>query len=220
LWSDLGAFEAEVPHERLRARFHAALAVHEARESTHWLARVWARYWPRQPVLQAAAAPLLALVGILIGQQLPSSADTEVAALRQEVRMVGLALFDHQSAAERLLGVAWSQRTAQAPDVIDALLERVRYDANVNVRLAAVDALRSRIAQPNVGVGLATALEHQDAPLMQVALTDALLETGTTNALDAVRRMLARDELDPAVREYARTALAEAGADTASRNGV
>ena len=51
-------------------------------------------------------AAALALVGVLIGQQLPSPVDTEVAALRAEVRTVGLALLDHQSASERLLGVA------------------------------------------------------------------------------------------------------------------
>jgi anti-sigma factor RsiW len=215
LWANLGDLDAEVPHERLRARFHAALAVYEAHESSHWLERAFESWWPRQPALQAGLAAALALVGVLVGQQLPSATDDEVAALRAEVRTVGLALLDHQSAAERLLGVAWSQRTEQAPDVVNALLERIRYDSNVNVRLAAVDALRSSITRPDVSAGLATALEGQDAPIMQVTITDALLETGSRDAVEAVRRMLGRDGLDPAVREYAQTALAETGADAA-----
>jgi len=220
LWTDMGALDAEVPHERLRARFHAALAAYEARESSSWLERALERWWPRQPLLQAGLAAGLMLVGVLIGQQLPSSTDGEVAALRDEVRSVGLALLDHQSASERLLGVAWSRRTEQAPEVVSALLERVRYDPSVNVRLAAVDALRSRLSRPEVEAGLALALEQQDTPLVQVALTDALLESGSDDGIEAVRRMLARDELDPAVREYAETALTETGATVTPRTDI
>lgn len=221
LWTDMGTLDAEVPHERLRARFHAALAAYEARESRPWLERALERWWPQQPLLQAGLAAALMLVGVLIGQQLPSSADGEVAALRDEVRSVGLALLDHQSASERLLGVAWSRRTEQAPEVVSALLERVRYDPSVNVRLAAVDALRSRPPRPEVEAGLALALEQQDTPLLlQVALTDALLESGGEDAIEAVRRMLARDELDPAVREYAETALTETGANVTPRTDI
>ena len=124
-------------------------------------------------------AAALALVGVLIGQQLPSPVDTEVAALRDEVRTVGLALLDHQSASERLLGVEWSRRTAQSPEVVDALLERVQYDSNLSVRLAAVDALRADLDRPDVIDGLAIALARQESPLLQVALTDALLAVGT-----------------------------------------
>ena len=119
-WSSLGTFDDEqVPHERLRARFHAGLAAYEARESHHWTERFFERWWPQQPALQVGLAAALALVGVLIGQQLPSPVDAEVAALRAEVRTVGLALLDHQSASERLLGVAWSRRTAQTPEVVE-----------------------------------------------------------------------------------------------------
>ena len=213
-WDGLGANEPEVPHERLRARFHAALAAHEARASHHWTERALTAWWPQQPALQIGLAAALAIVGVLVGQQLPSSVDDEVAALRVEVRTVGLALLDHQSAAERLQGVEWSQRTAQAPEVVNALLERVQYDSNLSVRLAAIDALRSQLDRPEVGAGLAAALAQQDAPLLQVALTDALLDTGSDEAIAAVRAVLGRDTLDPAVRDYVQMALAEISAET------
>jgi len=214
VWNDLGALDADVPHERLRARFHAALAVHEARASRHWTERLLADWWPQQPALQAGLAAALTLVGVLIGQQMPSSVDTEVAALRVEVRSVGLALLAHQSAAERLLGIEWSQRTARAPEVVNALLERVQYDSNLSVRLAAVDALRSQLDRPEVSAGLVAALERQDAPLLQIALTDALLTTGSGTAIEAVRAVVGRDELDPTVRDYLQMALTEIDADS------
>ena len=220
LWAGMGTLDTEVPHERLRARFHAALAAHEARASGHWLDRALERWWPQQPALQVGLAAALTLVGVLVGQQMPSSTADEVAALRNEVRTVGLALLDHQSASERLLGVAWSQRAEQAPEVVNALLERVQYDPSINVRLAAVDALRSQRSRPEVDTGLAMALDRQDTPLLQVALIDALLESGSDDAIEAVRRMLSRTELDPAVREYVETALTEAGAGVAPRADI
>ena len=212
-WESLGSLDDEqVPHERLRARFHAGLAAYEERESRHWTERVLGRWWPQQPMLQMGLAAALALVGVLVGQQLPSQRDTEVAALRDEVRLVGIALLDHQSASERLLGVQWSRGTSQAPEVVAALLERVEYDSNLSVRLAAVDALRAHLDNPDVAAGLAMALARQESPLLQVALTDAVLAAKQPD-IEAVRGVLGRPELDPAVREYLQMALNEVGAD-------
>src|SRR5688572_1879387 len=218
-WTSLGSSfdDEQIPSERLRARFHAGLAAYEAHESLHWTERVLGKWWPQQPVLQMGLAAALALVGVLIGQQLPSPVDAEVAALRAEVRTVGIALLDHQSAQERLLGVQWSRGTAQSPEVVAALLERVQYDSNLSVRLAAVDALRADVDNPGVRDGLAMALERQDSPLLQVALSDALL-SAERPALDAVRAMLERPEIDPTVREYLQMALNEVGGETPPAN--
>jgi hypothetical protein len=187
------------------------LTAYEARESRHWTERVFGSWWPQQPALQMGLAAALAFVGVLVGQQLPSTRDSEVAALRNEVRAVGIALLDHQSASERLLGVKWAQGTARSPEVVDALLERVQYDSNLSVRLAAVDALRADLDNPSVVARLAMALEQQESPLLQVALTDALLSADQP-AIDAVRTFLGRTELDPAVREYLQMALNEVSA--------
>jgi anti-sigma factor RsiW len=215
IWQRLGAAEVEVPSARLRARFHTALAAHEAAASRPWSERLLGSFWPLQPAFAASFAVALLLAGMLAGRLLPSSVDTEVAALRDEVRTVGLALLDHQSAAERLLGVEWAGRTTQGPEVVNALLERVQYDSNLSVRLAAVEALRAQLAQPGVSAGLASALGRPEAPLLQVALADALLASGDSMAIDAVRAVLGSDELDPAVREYVETALM--GLDSANR---
>jgi len=215
-WNDLGNLDdEEVPHERLRARFHAGLAAYEARESRHWTERLLGGLWPQQPALQMALAAALALVGVLVGQQLPSSGDAELVALRNEVRAVGIALLDHQSASERLLGVQWTRGAAQSPEIVNALLERVQYDPNLSVRLAAVDALRDDLDRPEVVDGLAAALMRQESPLLQVALTDALLAVGAGPGIEAVRGVLARSDLDPTVREYLQMALDDAGAATA-----
>jgi len=226
LWTNLGADDpgapehAAVPSERMRARFHAALAAYEASDEAAPLA--W-RFLPARfaaAVPLAAAAVALLAIGVLIGRAWSPARDPEVAALRAEVRTVGLALLDHPSASDRLLGVEWAQRTGEGPQVIAALLERVQEDPNPSVRLAAIEALRGRLDRPEVSSGLAAALDGQDAPLLQVTLANALLEKGDANAVAAVRRLHDRSGLDPAVREYLDTALQPDGAEAPPRSGI
>ena len=133
---------------------------------------------------------------------------------------MSLALLDHQSASDRLLGVAWAERTGTGPQVVSALLGRVANDPNPSVRLAAIEALRSRLDEPEVRTGLAAALERQDAPLLQVTLANALLETGDANDAAAVRRLRDSSGLDPAVRDYLDTALQPGGAVAPPRTGI
>jgi hypothetical protein len=212
LWSDMATLADDVPHERMRARFHAALAAYEERGRVTGLEMLFERIWPRRPALQAALATVLLLLGVLVGQRLPSAADREIAGLRAEIRTVGLVLLDHQSAAERLRGVEWARGTESDARVVAALLDTVRYDSNLNVRLAAVEALGDWLDRPQVGAGLTEALEHQDAPLMQVTIASRLLEGNVAGSTAAVSRLLEREELDPLVRDYLNMALEEAGA--------
>jgi hypothetical protein len=215
LWADLGKLDDEIPQQRMRARFHAALAAYEQRPQATGLERFFERIWPQRPVLQGALAAALLVLGVAIGQWSPSSTEREIASLREEVRTVGLVLLGHQSASERLRGVDWARRTNSDAGAVAALLETVRYDPNLNVRLAAVDALSDWLDRPQVGAGLTNAFETQESPLMQVTLAGVLLEGHVDGSTDAARRMLVRDDLDPSVRDFLRMALGETGSDSA-----
>jgi predicted anti-sigma-YlaC factor YlaD len=212
LWTGMGELDEEVPHERMRIRFHAALAAYEERMRASGFEAFLERIWPRQRALQAAFAMVLLLVGVVVGQQLTTTPTGEIEALRAEVRAVGLVLLDHQSAAERLRGVELARGTESDAQVVEALLETVRRDTNLNVRLAAVEALSDWLDRPQVGAGLTEALDQQQAPLMQVTLASRLLEGGVAGSTAAVTRLLEREELDPLVRDYLSMALEEAGA--------
>jgi len=136
-----------VPHERMRARFHAALAAYEASAG----ARTW-RFLPERfanAVPLAAAAAALLAVGVLIGHAWPSARDRDVAELRAEVRGVGLALLDHQSASDGCS--AWRGRSEPARGRSGERAARARAGrSEPSVRLAAIEALRSRLDQPEV----------------------------------------------------------------------
>lgn len=234
LWSEMECVGAgSVPSERLVARFRAALEHRTDRPAADFdqggravavgppwrssrafrvptadarLRTAMGRAGPRL----AAAAALLA-VGLAIGRWLPSPADREIAALRREVHAIDAALLGHQSASERLRGVELARRLPPDAQVLNELLDSMRRDTSVNVRLAAVDALREHLDRPVVGAGLAAALGAEQSPLMQITLARVLLEGQVEGGGAAVDRLLERTDLDPTVRDYLRTLLREVG---------
>jgi hypothetical protein len=100
--------------------------------------------------------------------------------------------------------VNWSNRIDE-PDaeVLDALLETLMHDPNVNVRLACVDALKKFGERQIVRRGALQALQRQDSPLVQAALIDFVVELREKEAVDTLR-MLSRDpNINEAVRARA-----------------
>jgi len=171
-----------------------------------------------QPVLQFGLALVLLVVGVAAGWRLrpepvvqPNGEITELRGeLRQMRQMVALSLMQQQSASERLKGVNWSYQLQQ-PDreVLTALLDTLMHDPNVNVRLAAVDALRQFGGQPVVRTGVVEALGRQDSPMVQVALIDLVVDLKEKESVDTLRKLTQNEKLNEAVRTRAQKGLQE-----------
>jgi len=135
-------------------------------------------------------------------------------ALRSEVhdmrQMVALSLMQQQSASDRLQGVNYSNRIEQ-PDteVLNALMDTLMHDANVNVRLAAVDALKKFGERQIVRKGVLQALANQDSPMVQVALIDYMRDTREKESVDTIRQISLKPETNEIVRKRAELALEE-----------
>lgn len=224
-WQALEALpEPAVPSGRMRERFAAALAAEQAslerRPASADFPRRWRLAgWPGEPLVQTAMAASILAAGVLIGRTLPSRspqppapASSELSDVRSELRdmrqMLTLSLLQQQSATERLRGVSWTARIDQpGNEIVGALLDTLLHDPNVNVRLAAVDALRRVSDRADVRAGTQRAAGDRNAPLLQVAVIDFMVETRDPQAL-ALLRTLAQDEsLDDAVRGRARWGL-------------
>jgi hypothetical protein len=234
LWDGLGAPDADTPSAALRNRFERMLdgeiaAAHETTAfesaasiagsgSPELLARHRAMRSRERTVyrgvlgLALAAALTIALgAGVFIGSSTASKkSDQDMAELRSEIRSlrstVALALLSEPSASERLNGVAYG-RELQAGDrrVADALFTTLLEDSNVNVRLAALDALREVSARPDVRARLVQSIPEQDSPLVQISAIDVLLESDATAASTQDLAGLAQDPaLDEVVRGYLR----------------
>ena len=117
-------------------------------------------------------------------------------------QLVTLSLLQQQSAAERLRGVTWAYQTESSDmEVLGALLRTINTDPHVNVRLAAIDAVRNFSNSPVARRGLVQALPKQTSPLAQIALVDALVDLKQADAKPQIETLLGTPDLDPTVRE-------------------
>jgi HEAT repeat protein len=135
-------------------------------------------------------------------------ADPQLAELRSELRemrtMVALSLLRQPSASERLSGITWTGQLDQpGADVASALLDTLKHDPSVNVRLASIDALKRFADLEAVRRGAVDALDSQTAPLVQIALIDFLVEVDVPDAAAVLRRLSGDPLLDAAVRARA-----------------
>ena len=80
-------------------------------------------------------------------------------------------------------------------------------DTNVNVRLAALEALAPATALPHDRARLVAAVAAQDSPLVQLTAIDLLLETDGAAARRDLEQLLADPDLDPTVASHPRDRL-------------
>jgi anti-sigma factor RsiW len=216
LWRRLEALADEAPSERLRARFDTwvagyAAARREAPTSAPATVLPFRRHWLH--VAAGAAAVVLLGLAFLAGFLVEEKrAAPDVAALRQEVQvvrqMLAVSLLQQQSANERLRGLSVSLELDRPnQSVLTALVDTLERDSNVNVRLAAIDALHSFASERGARDGLIQSLERPQSPLVQIALIDALVDLGETRVKSTCEALAADDTVNEAVRARARSAV-------------
>lgn len=221
LWNGLGDLPIEEPGRAMRADFHrmmeayrlgAASGKKQRTSAWDWLKSLW----PQQPLVQFALAGMALVFGLVAGhlytarghdRERLATMNSEMQQMRQ---LVALSLLQQQSASDRLRGVSYSVRMEPADDeVLSALLTALNHDPNVNVRLAAVDALRQSASRRSVRQGLRSALSQQDSPLVQIALIDWAVEARDRAAAAALRELRRQPELNPAVTSRLERAIAQ-----------
>jgi len=188
----------------------------------------WLERWlPRRPLAQAGLAAATLAVGVLIGSghglallrggirgggDAREGQPSEIGQLRQEVRslsqLVTLSLLKQDSASERLRGVSFG-RLAEPGDerVLQALLDTLSHDPDVNVRLAAVDALAPALERPVVRDRMLQEVRKQGSPMVQIALIDLLVARDRAASQRQLRDLAASPALDETVRGYLRSRL-------------
>jgi hypothetical protein len=208
IWESLGLIPAEAPGREMRARFYESLEAYrlgmEAAEQSRRrpFREFFERVWPKRPVPQFAVSLATLALGLGIGYSLhkggePEANTGQLARLHGEVdsmrQLVALSLLQQSSPSERMKGVNWSYRVPQSDtEVLAALLYTVNHDENVNVRLAAVDALHYFSDSPVARKGLLQAIPKQTSPLVQIALIDLTVDVHDRQSAP-VLEALARD---------------------------
>ena len=202
------------PDPAARTRFLEVMRAYQAgMETAHATPKARVIPFPQQPAWRAALAAGLLLGGILLGRYAgqPSPANPEISQLRGQVenlrQMVALSMLQQQSPSARMRGVTYTEQMSQ-PDrqVAQALLEAIKGDSNVNVRLSAVDALQKFAADPAVIPGMVDAIPAQEEPLVQIALIDMLVQLNARSAQGGLERLSKDPKLQEVVRQRAESA--------------
>lgn len=238
VWQKLALLPVEQPSAESRLRFAALLHAYQEGRSDRGRAHFerehfapqplpagsrWSFWqWLRTPVGAVAWSAALLLIGLLAGnlygqrtiREPGATHQDQIAQMEEELRstrqLVVLSMLQQQSASERLQGVSYSQREQQLdPQVRAALLHTLRYDGNVDVRLAALDALSNHSAQPQVRSGVLDALQAQQSPLVQVALIDQLVEWRDKEATQQLKSFEQTPNLNPTVKQRAEWAVSK-----------
>ncbi len=236
VWLSLGNIPDELPSPEMARRFHATLqATVQAVEAAERAERPAAhgevpdpaegRSWgwldwisPRHPAVQFALVLVLFLVGGVVGGLVGYRAGsgnidtTGMVQLRDEVRSVNrlliVSLLQQQSATERLQGVSWSYKVDRPdPEVTGALLQTLNQDPNVNVRLAALDAVSRSVSEPQVRAGLLRSLADTTAPMIQLAILDVVVRSNMKESTSALKDLLKKPGVNAVVKNRIEQAL-------------
>ena len=221
LWKKLALLPEEQPSPALESRFKAMLeSYQEGRWDTSSLAAgktqtpapmLWGLgNWRQVPAAGIVWACLFLVCGYFIGKRADTGVNTELqkqlaemqgelAATRQTV---ALSMLQQQSASQRLEGVSWTTRLPEPdPKVLGALMHTVRFDNNVDVRLAALDALSRYADRPEVRRELVDVLQTTQSPMVQVALIDLLVDLHDKSAVPQFRKFQQDPNVNPTVKK-------------------
>lgn len=168
---------------------------------------------PSQPALQAACAVLLLCGGLMIGQRTATTPTAvsngtdeatrrELATLREQVSSMGqlvaysLAQQQAQPVGTRLQNVSLtrqnvSQSSATAsPAALSVLINALAFDASVNVRLSALEALYEHADQSLSRQAVLAALPRERSPIVQLAMIDFVAATADRDALPVLEALV------------------------------
>jgi hypothetical protein len=218
LWTQLGSYPEIQPTPALRSRFRASLAAYRLgldhartsapsiRPAWHWIESWWRGHGT--PQWAGALSWLMAglLAGLLWRGPARPAVDTEqlraeMASLRREMNQ---ALLQHSSVNERLKGVnAMAHAVQPDPALLNALLRVLNTDPNLEVRLAAIEAIQPFAEQAAVRKGLVLSLTSQESPLVQIELINLLVEIQERQCIELLEALAHDTRLDATVRERA-----------------
>ena len=137
------------------------------------------------------------------GNQNNQQLQAELNQLKQEVWMTGLKGYSGPQKIEAVYNIKASGKPEG--ELIDALVYTMNSDKNVNVRLAAINALSGMVTEnEKVKSEMIHSLSIQENPLLQISLIQVLTESGVKEAKDEIESISDNENTDQRVREYAK----------------
>ena len=147
-----------------------------------------------------ALASITLIIGVVGGMYLRNSSekDAQIQQLLGEVsdmkEIMMLSMLEKESPTERLKAVSLTNEMDQASkSVTTALLQTLNNDENVNVRLAALDALHQYSQRSEVREALIRSIAKQDSPLVQIALAELMAAMQAKSSVRELQKIVHDD---------------------------
>ncbi len=216
----LDNFETKNPSPDLKKNFDNmissyTLGMNNTKVSWHDRIGDWlGSWWPRRPMVQFITTMAVLIIGLVTGFSIneKTGSNKEMVQIKSDMnnlqRVVMKSLLDQSSAADRISGLSMSGRLKNTNrEFYSTLLLLLNSDPNVNVRLAAVNALSNFAENDYVKHELVISLGLQSSPLVQISLIDLLASIKETDSSSTLIRMINNPDVNSHVKERARKAL-------------
>ncbi len=145
-------------------------------------------------------------IGLLINRQ--NIDNNQISAMRNDLQemkeMVALNNLKNESASDRIMAAYQVKQLDKADnELLDALINTLTMDNNVNVRMAAADALYKFGDNDKVRNAFINSLSIEKDPNLEIKLIDMLVNLREKRALPALQNVMNNDEKLDVVRQRA-----------------
>ncbi len=214
-WSRVDRMGAPEPSEEMDTTFFEMLSGEMEKQQSKYGWRIFLeRLWPQTKPQLAFGMVLLGL-GIAVGYLMNTETEqkpTEKTIVANETESVRqklvLTLLEQPSANQRLQGVSEANKFKDADEiVIQALLQTLNKDSNVNVRLAAIESLTNYVDNAIVRQGLVQSIPNQESPILQVTLANLMVALQEKASVEPFKKLLKERELDTTVQKKIKSSI-------------
>tara|TARA_R110002072_G_scaffold30244_1_gene94693 strand:- start:622 stop:1374 length:753 start_codon:yes stop_codon:yes gene_type:complete len=185
----------EIPSANLKLNFDKMLAqeivenqpkVVQLKPKTDW-----------KTFIQVAASILIVFSAFLLGKYQPEKLSS-----KEKNTAEVLTLLEDSSASKRILAVTNAEEfTKKDTKIIEALINRLFFDKNTNVRLAAAEALSKFSSEILVRDALIKSLETDNNTTVQIELIIILSKIQEKRAIKPMEKMLENEETPQYVKQ-------------------
>ncbi len=128
----------------------------------------------------------------------------EMTAMKNSQETMMLAMLKHESASDRIQALDFSYKLDQPNEqVLLALIKTLDEDPNINVRMAAADAMVQFRNTKTVRDALIKSLLKQQEPTLQIAVINLLVQARERRALPALQLLAHNEDIVESVKQQA-----------------
>jgi hypothetical protein len=190
----LDSQETEIPSPNLRMNFEKMLAQEIAQNEPKVITLEKKSDW--KSYIRVAASVLLVVSAFMLGKLQSNSSSEETN--KEQV----LALLEDNSASQRILAVTNAEEfTNKDTKIIEALINRLFFDKNTNVRLAAAEALSKFSSETLVRDAFIKSLETDKNTAVQIEVITILSKIQEKRAIKPMKEMLENEETPQYVKQ-------------------